>query len=89
MQYLGIIAITLLIVEFAEPIEWIKKYLGISNQSDPKTLTKQVLQKLVNCSLCVGFWTGLILTFNLYEAAVLSFASELTYRIIKQIFNRI
>jgi hypothetical protein len=89
MQYLGIIAITLLIVEFAEPIEWIKKFFGVSNDSEPKILIKQVLQKLVNCALCVGFWVALICTFNLYEAAVLSFASELSYRIVKQIFNRI
>lgn len=89
MKYLGIIAITLMIVEFAEPIKWVKQWLGIDAESDPKQLGKQILRKLFNCALCTGFWVALVCTFSIYEASVMAFASELTYRLIKRIYERI
>ncbi len=88
-KFLGTIFIVLMIVEFAEPIQFIKRFYQIDNNSQPKELYKQVLQKFFNCALCVGFWTGLIVYQDIYMAAIISFASELAHRIVNQIFNRI
>lgn len=33
--------------------------------------------RLINCALCTGFWLGLLLTFNLYQAAIISVVAEL------------
>ena len=36
--------------------------------------------KLINCALCSGFWLGLIFTYNIYFAAIISILSELIYK---------
>lgn len=32
--------------------------------------------KLINCAMCSGFWLGLLLTWNIYLAAIISVAAE-------------
>jgi hypothetical protein len=42
--------------------------------------------RLINCALCTGFWLGLIVTWNLYLAAIIAVVAEL---ICKKLTNDI
>ena len=33
--------------------------------------------QLITCSLCLGFWVGFLLTFNIYIASIVSVIAEL------------
>jgi hypothetical protein len=57
--------------------------------SEPTNKFKEILYKkvenkdslwhwrLINCALCSGFWLGLIITWNLYLAAIIAVCAEL------------
>lgn len=32
--------------------------------------------RLINCALCTGFWFGLLVTLNIYSAALVAVAAE-------------
>ena len=88
-KFIGIILITLLIVEYAAPVQSIKRWCRIANESKPKYLFGEAMQKLFNCAQCVGFWSGLIVYQDLYMAAIVSFSGEVLHRIVKIVYNRI
>lgn len=85
-KFIGIILITLLITEYAYPIEVLKKVFNISNDSEPKKEWGRFWQKFFNCAQCTGFWAGLIVYQDVYMAAIISFASEATQRIVEKIY---
>jgi len=78
---LGVIGTVLMIVEFAQPIQWIKEYYGVDQAANSKKLYKIILQKMLGCCLCLGFWVGTIFYLNFYWGIVIAFASEITYRL--------
>jgi hypothetical protein len=41
--------------------------------------------RLLNCAMCSSFWIGMILTLNIYDAAIISILAEL---IDKKLNNR-
>ena len=40
--------------------------------------------RLISCALCTGFWLGLIVTWNLYLAAIVSVSAELICKNLTQ-----
>ncbi len=88
-KFIGIILVTLLIAEYAEPIQFIKRTLSIDNLSDPKTILGRLSQKFFNCSQCIGFWAGLIVYQDIYMAAIISFASEITHKSIEVLYFKL
>jgi len=89
VKYLGVIGLILMIVKYAEPIEWVKVYFGVSNDTKLKDsdYLKKIIRTLVNCALCTGFWTGLAFYQDLYMATIIAFSSEIIYRIIDKLFS--
>jgi hypothetical protein len=86
VKFIGVIGITLMVVQYAEPIQWIKKHYGLTlDVNNDKKIYKKLLQKLLNCAFCLGFWVGLAFYWDLYWAVVISFSAELTYLIWKKI----
>jgi len=89
IKFIGLLCLVYLFIEGSGPIQFLKKLLNIHNDSDSNNITLIVLKKLVNCSLCSGFWLGLLYYFELIPSFVLiaSFASvsaEIFYRIYKR-----
>lgn len=76
IKFIGIICFTWLFTVGAAPIQFIKEFIGISNESQPKKIYLIVLQKLTNCSMCMGFWFGLIFYQNFWLACIISLTSE-------------
>jgi len=77
LQHLGLAAISFLFAVGAEPIQLLKHKLNILNVEDHNPEWKNFIIKLINCSLCSGFWIGLLFTQSLYSAAIISILSEL------------
>jgi len=75
--FLALICVTYLIMN-AEPIEWLKRFLLISNSTRTEKGWHMGIITLFNCSLCFGFWIGLIHYQDIYTASLLSLASEIT-----------
>ena len=42
-----------------------------------------LINKLLSCALCCGFWIGLIATHNIFEASIISILSELIFRFMR------
>ena len=85
VKFIGVILITLLFVEYAAPIQFIKRYFNVGNLDMPKELYKQLILRLVNCNLCSGFWIGLAFYQSLYWAAIIAFCSEILNNILKRL----
>lgn len=92
--YLGLLALTWLIVEGAEPAQFIKRVLNLDFENKmPKKTIQIILSKLLACELCTGFWIGLgyyaLFRYNdwFLLACLTSVGAELFARIINFIFN--
>ena len=87
IKYFGVIGIVLMCVEYAQPLKWVKTYFRIDQDATLKDSEwqRKILQGMVNCCLCLGFWIGLTFYLNLYWAVIIAFSSELAY----MIFNKI
>lgn len=86
VKLIGVIGIVLMAVEYAKPIQWLKIYYKVDHGSDnKKDLKRQIIQGLVNCCLCLGFWIGLTFYLDLYMAVIVSFASEIAYRLYNKL----
>jgi hypothetical protein len=95
IKFIGLLAMTWLIVEGAEPVQFIKRVLKISADPMPKHWAAIIIAKLLACELCTGFWVALIYYFfSGYEGVILlacitSVASELFARVINFLFNTV
>ena len=90
IKLIAVIGITLMIVEFALPIQWIKVHFKLDQGSpNPKQLFKRLFKDAINCCFCLGFWIGLLFYFDLYMAVIISFSSEIAYRLYSKFNNLI
>ena len=76
ITHLGLAAISFLFASGAEPIQLLKHKFNLLTIEDHNPEWKNFLIKLINCSLCSGFWVGLIFTQSLYSAAIISILAE-------------
>lgn len=54
----------------------IKYIFNIDELATPDNYFLQLLQELVNCCMCSGFWIGLICTQSVLMAAIISILAE-------------
>lgn len=84
IKIIGLASISFLIAKGAQPIQDIKSLLIISNDSEYKNKIQWFILQLVNCSLCTGFWIGLLFTQSIIIAGIVSVVSELIDRKISK-----
>ena len=89
INFIGILSVTWLFTTGASAVQFLKNFGNIGNMSSPKNLTLQIIQKLVNCSMCSGFWIGLAFYQNFLMACCVSISAELYSRLLNLIFNRL
>ena len=89
IKFLGTIGTTLMIVQYAKPITWIKAYfrLTLDSKTYDREIYRNILKSLLNCSLCTGFWVGLAFYQNFYWGVVIAFASELAWFGLGKLFK--
>jgi len=67
IKLIGIAVLVNMFVWWFEPLQRVKEWLRWHK------LTDKVIY--LACTKCMGFWIGLVITKNLYQAAVISFLS--------------
>lgn len=60
----------------AEPMILIKRNMGFKEENIGSLKIKDIFTKLLYCSLCSGFWIGLIYTHNIFMACIISVLAE-------------
>ncbi len=78
---LGIASMSVLFV-VAEPMI-ISKHM-VFKMIFKKNYESNFFWKLINCCLCSGFWIGLVITQDIYQASIISILSELIYKKINE-----
>ena len=66
-----------LFVHGAEPAQAIKRYFYLGEEQPEYNQLHWWLIRLVNCSLCTGFWTGLIYYQDIYMACITAVSAEI------------
>lgn len=89
IKFLGIILFTWLFVEGAAPIQFLKEFFKVGQDSEPKQLIRQLLQKLLNCPLCLGFWFGMIGYLDFWMACIVSVSAEIISRLLNLLFTKL
>ena len=84
LMILGIISINVLL-QTAEPLIHLKRYLGFKEEEyDSYTKQWRFIHRLIYCCACLGFWVALLITFDIFTAAICSVASELVHKKIME-----
>lgn len=69
----------------AEPIILIKRYIGFKEEEfDDYGPIKRFFHKMIYCCLCSGFWISLIISQNIFVAAMASILGEYIYKKITE-----
>lgn len=89
INFIGILSVTWLWTKGADSIQFLKNFIGIGNMNQPKKLWLQVIQKLVNCSMCSGFWIGLIYYQSFLMACIVSISAEIFTRLLNLTFSKL
>jgi len=85
LNFIGLVILIWLFVQGAAPIQWIKKQFNVHNGSNTNNVIKLIILKLINCSLCSGFWFGLAYYQSLEMAAITGLSAELFHRLINKV----
>lgn len=83
VNFLSLLCLTYLIAYGATPIELVKIYFNISNESYPTSNVIIFIRELVNCALCVGFWVGLLYYQSILLACLVSICAEILTNYLK------
>lgn len=86
-KFIGLICFTWLFTVGAAPVQFVKRLFEVSNKCEPKAVYKQVTQKLINCSMCMGFWIGLIFYQDIWMACIISLTAEAFCRVTAKLGN--
>lgn len=76
IKFLGLLCMVWLFTTGSAPIQFIKEFLGLHEDSNTKNVFKKVVIKLINCDLCSGFWFGLAVYQNIWMACIVSICAE-------------
>lgn len=77
LKLVGLSCLTILFV-ISEPSVLLKRFLGFREEEYGKYgVIKQFFFRLITCTLCSGFWIGLIFTQSIFYASIVSVVSEL------------
>ena len=76
INIIGLACLSFLFAVGAEPIQWIKEIFCVGPEDKYYNKIQWVILKLINCSLCSGFWIGLIFTQSIILAGIISILAE-------------
>ena len=79
IQIIGLAVLVNMFAHWFQPIQWVKNKVGWYRLPE--------MFSFLNCTKCLGFWTGLAVTQNLFEAATISLLSYCIDNLIYYIDN--
>jgi hypothetical protein len=69
------------LMQCAEPIIHIKRYLGFKEELyDTYSKEKRFFHRLIYCTMCLGFWITLVGTWDIGVAIIASVLSTFIYK---------
>lgn len=80
INIIGLACAAFLFASGAEPIQQIKAFFNLDNDAEFKNHIQYFFVKLLNCSLCSGFWIGIIFTHSILLASIISVLAEFITR---------
>lgn len=73
------------LLQCAEPIILIKRWMGFKEEHyDTYSKEKRFFHRMLYCAMCLTFWVGLVLTWDIAIAIVGSVAAALLYKKINE-----
>ncbi len=85
INYLGLCCLVFLFAQGAEPIQHIKGWFHVASDSEYRNKFQYFFVKLLNCSLCAGFYFGIAYYQNILFACLVSIGSEIITRILNRL----
>lgn len=85
ITFLSLCCFVFLFAVGAEPIQDIKTKFSVGPLDEYMSPIQWFITKMLNCSLCSGFWIGLIFYQSILLACLVSVTSEILTRIITKI----
>ena len=79
IEIIGIAVLVNMFAHWFRPIQWVKDKVGWYRLPE--------MFSFLNCTKCLGFWSGLVVTQNLYQAAAISLLAYLIDNLIYYIDN--
>ena len=79
IEIIGIAVLVNMFAHWFRPIQWVKDKVGWYALPE--------MFSFLNCTKCLGFWSGLVVTQNLYQAAAISLLAYLIDNLIYYIDN--
>lgn len=71
------------LLQEAEPIIMIKRYIGFKQESyDDQTKIMKFIHRMIYCAMCLTFWVTLITTLDPTTAIISSVLSAILHKII-------
>jgi hypothetical protein len=72
IKILGLAALGFLLVN-AEPAILLRRFIGFKEEEyNDYGVVKSFFYRMITCSMCLSFWIGLIVTQDIYQAAIIS-----------------
>ena len=79
IKIIGLAVLVNMFAHWFQPIQWVKNKVGWYRLPE--------MFSFLNCTKCLGFWTGLAVTQNLFEAATISLLAYCIDNLIYYIDN--
>jgi len=80
-----ILACAGVLLQCAEPIILIKRWFGFKEEEyDRYSKEKRFFHRMLYCAMCLTFWVGLIVTWDLATSIIGSVAAALLYKKINE-----
>ena len=86
IKFIGLIFAIWMFI-YSTAIIFLKEYFNIANDSQPKKIPLQLIQKFLNCSMCIGFWAGLAIYQNFWLACITSLTAVAFDHIVSKLGN--
>ena len=79
IKIIGLAVLVNMFTHWFRPIQWVKDKVGWHKLPE--------MFSFLNCTKCLGFWSGLVVTQNLFQAAAISLVAYLIDNLIYYIEN--
>jgi hypothetical protein len=86
IKFIGLICATWLFI-YSDLTIFFKQYFKVDNDSEPKGIPLQLIQKFLNCSMCLGFWFGLFTYQSFFMACIISLTAQAFDHIVIKLGN--
>ena len=75
IKIIGLACLTIILAK-SSISQKIKSIFGLSELDETYNVYSSLIQELINCCMCLGFWIGIIATQDILLASIISILAE-------------